>query len=162
MPVSTRQSSKRSDDPTSTSSAGAESKTGFNAYNITTPLLVFFAITHTIGGVFKENDFGPAANAIMKAMKTEAFVFYGAHRTLHDFHKGFGLGCTIFLTMSAALSWVLSRSSNKGHSEVLKPVKWILFLSHVANTALCFMYFFIPPMVVSTVLAGLLGWECLN
>ena len=96
----------------------------------------------------------------MKAMKTGAFDLYGARRTLHDFYMGFGLGCTVFLAMSAALSWVLSRFSGEEHEGVLRPVKWILFLAHAANTVLCFRYFFIPPMLVSSVITGLLGWEC--
>ncbi|OAP57450.1 hypothetical protein AYL99_08188 [Fonsecaea erecta] len=160
-----------------------------NTYKFTTPLLVFFASTHTIGGLLLPSDFGVEGNAVFSAMQTVRFDFMGSRRTLHDFYMGFGLGMTVFLFTSAAVSWVLSSfpgtkphassawSEAKGEvkkvdddngsgelslKELLSMLKWILFVSNFANMLLCYVYFFVPPMVVSTVIAAFLGWECLK
>ncbi|KIW33847.1 uncharacterized protein PV07_00664 [Cladophialophora immunda] len=207
MPVSTRQSVRpkptkdlpSSDvaSPSPTPSSPISRLLEMNTYKLTTPLLVFFATTHTIGGLLLSNDFGVEGNALFSAMQTVSFDFMGSRRTLHDFYMGFGLGVTVFLFMSAALSWALSVYSSRAAAgtmllssprretkaearkvddvhgnmaigsksdlsleELLSALKWILFLSNFANMLLCYVYFFIPPMVVSTVIAALLGWEC--
>lgn len=167
-----------------------------NTYTFTTPLLIFFAITHTVGGLLYPNDYGPAGNAAYMAMRTAQFDFFGARRTLHDFYMGFGLMCTVFLLMSAAISWYLGKlvaavvgEKGKGagpggsrrrrlddvdgvdnvdvdHDRVMetfvRPIQWILFVSHIANMMLCYVYFFVPPMFVSTLITLLLGWECVK
>ena len=205
MPVSTRQSAR----PKLTSSETPPSNTAFlsqsslssklvplNAYNLTTPLLIFFAVTHTVAGLILPNDFGVEADATFSAMQSVRFNFMGSLRTLHDFYMGFGLGVTIFLCMSTALSWVLSVHPNTNMSrsaaragtsegeakhaddgdsdgnegmrskedirekEFVRMLKWIPFLNNFANMLLCYVYFFVPPMVVSTLVAALMGWEC--
>ncbi|EXJ75092.1 uncharacterized protein A1O5_01788 [Cladophialophora psammophila CBS 110553] len=208
MPVSTRQSVRPK--PTSTEPLSSNTLSplqsslfsrllAMNTYKLTAALLIFFATTHTIGGLLLPNDFGVEGNALFSAMQTVRFNFMGRLRTLHDFYMGFGLGATVFLSMSAALSWVLSvhpsttghttaqrfasRSAMKGEAkkvdegdgnvvirgkeeerleELLSRLKWILFVSNFANMLLCYVYFFVPPMVVSTAIAVLLGLECLK
>ncbi|KIW98092.1 uncharacterized protein Z519_01676 [Cladophialophora bantiana CBS 173.52] len=208
MPVSTRQSVRPkhiSTEPLSSNTLSPSQSSLFsrllvmNMYKLTAALLIFFATTHTIGGLLLPNDFGVEGNALFSAMQTVRFNFMGRLRTLHDFYMGFGLGATVFLSMSAALSWVLSahptttghtmalrfapRSEPKGEAkraddgdgnaatrgqegmrleELLSTLKWILFLSNFVNMLLCYVYFFVPPMVVSTVIAALLGLECLK
>jgi hypothetical protein len=151
MPVSTRKSTQ----PTT---PGSNARTKINVYHISTLLLLFFAVNHTIGGLFTTYDFGTAANAVFAGMKSSTFDFFGSRRTYYDFYLGFGLYATVFLLFSAALSWQLSRFPNH---EVLQPVKWILFLAQVANVVLSWRYFFIAPVIVSTIITFLLGWGLL-
>ncbi|KIY01353.1 uncharacterized protein Z520_02905 [Fonsecaea multimorphosa CBS 102226] len=195
MPVSTRRTvrSKPSTAPTAPNTASpspAPSPSSLysrlsemNTYKITTLLLTFFAATHTVFGLILPNDFGVEGNDVFSAMQTVRFNFMGSRRTLHDFYMGFGLGVTVFLCMSATLSWILSvypdtagsaawgltkadakeiedGNAELGLARIVGMLKWVLFMSNLAHMVLCYVYLFIPPMVVSTVIAALLGWEC--
>ena len=51
-----------------------------SAYAVATALLVFFAATHTAGGLFGKADFGPAAAAVFASMRTVTFSANGAPR----------------------------------------------------------------------------------
>lgn len=120
------------------------------------------------------HDHGPQGNSVLASMKIVHFDFNGSQRSFYDFHLGFGYMASVFLLFSAALSWHLGRvveevKKQKGKGEkkanekdlkALKPVAWCLFLSFIPTTVLSWRFFFAGPGVFSTVIAGLLGWEC--
>lgn len=129
-----------------------------NIYHVTTGLLLVFAAAHTIGGLLTEFDLGPEPNAAMLAMKTAHFQFFGFNRTFYDFYFGFGLMATLFLLLSAALSWTISQAPR---NSTLGSIKWWLFISQALTMVLAWTYFFTQPVVVSTLITLLLGYGCL-
>jgi len=138
-------------------------------------LLVVFAAGHTYGGLIMSHDHGPQGNSVLSSMKTVRFNFNGSQCSFYGLYLGFGYIATVFLLLSAALSWHLGRvvekvekkrkvkGKEKGNEEVLKalrPVAWALFLSFIPTAWLSSRFFFAGPGMFSTVIAGLLGWEC--
>src|SRR4051794_41656376 len=73
---------------------------------IASVLTFIHAALHTIGGVF-----GGAAPGVQQAtvavMKANEFAAMGAMRSYWDFHMGFGLAVSVFLTMEAVVFWQL-------------------------------------------------------
>jgi len=92
-------------------------------------------------------------------MKSVHFDFHGTDCTFYGFHMGFGLMATVFLLFSASVTWVLAESKATDRA-ALRPIAWALFLAHVPSTALSWTYFFAGPGVFSTLIVGLMGWEC--
>jgi hypothetical protein len=129
-------------------------------YRLATYLLLIFCTAHTFGGLLFPSSNGPAGDAVLASMKSVHFTFNGADCTYYGFHLGFGLMASVFLLFSAALTWHLSRFP--GGNPVLRPVAWALFLAHVPTMVLSWQYFFAGPGISSTVIALLLGWECLT
>jgi hypothetical protein len=127
-------------------------------YRLATYLLVIFSTAHTFGGLFFPPSTGPAGDAVRASMKSVHFTFNGADCTFYAFHLGFGLMATVFLLLSAALTWHLGRFPSG--NPVLRPVAWAVFLAYVPTTLLSWRYFFAGPGVFSTLITLLLGWEC--
>ena len=130
-------------------------------------LLLLFAAAHTYGGLIMSHDHGSQGNSVLASMKTVHFNFNGSQCSFYGFYLGFGYMASVFLLFSAALSWHLGRvveeEKRKGNEEVLKalrPVAWGLFLSFIPTAWLSWRFFFAGPGVFSTIIAGLLGWEC--
>ena len=129
-------------------------------YQIATYLLLIFCTGHTLGGLFFAPSKGPAADAVLASMKAVHFRFNGADCTYYGAHLGFGLLTSVFLLLSAALTWHLGRFP--GGNAALRPVAWALFVAFVPTTLLSWWYFFAGPALLSLLVASLLGWECLT
>jgi hypothetical protein len=67
---------------------------------------------------------------------------------------------SVFFLVAAAIAWYLGGRS-RAEQRALKPVVWALFLGNVANAAIAWRWFFIVPQIFATVVAVLLGYECL-
>jgi hypothetical protein len=130
-------------------------------YRIASYLLLFFAFTHTAGGLFGPHEFGEAAQTVFKAMRDVSFPAMGATRTWYDFWLGFGLVCTLFLLLSAVMAFHLGGMTPAARRPIA-PICWAFFIAQVANAALSFAYFFAPPGVTATIVAALIGYECVR
>lgn len=130
-------------------------------YRISACLLVVFATMHTLGGLFGPHRFGAEAEAVFASMKAVEFTARGATCSWYGFWLGFGLITTLFLLFSAAISWYLGGldPGDRGRSP---PLGWALFVSQVAMAVLSWVYFFPPPGVIATLVAGLVGIECVR
>ncbi len=118
-------------------------------YNAASVLLVLFAGTHTYGMYYPPTR-RATVDTVTFAMRNVHFDVMGMNRTLWDFYFGFGMLLTVFLLFSAFLSW---RLGSLAASPSLRPLAWSFALCHVAVAALCWIYFFPAPAIVSSVVA---------
>lgn len=130
-------------------------------YRLATYLLLFFAVAHTAGGLFGQREGGAEAEAVFRAMKVVKFPMMGATCSWYGFWLGFGLLVTVFLLFAAAITWQLDRLGRERRRPFL-PIAWALFASMVVTAGLSWAYFFAPPGITSTLVAILVGVECVR
>ncbi len=133
----------------------------FNLYRICSYLLVIFFLSHTFGGMLSHADHGVAADGVLSLMKSVDFEIMGSTVTWGGMYLGFGLLFSVFLLFSAVLTWHLGGLDEKARAALL-PVSWALFASFVAVAVLGWVYFFIAPQIVGTVIVVLLGAACVK
>ena len=86
------------------------------------------------------------------ALKATQFQVQGMTRTYWDFFSGFGFFVTVLLFFSAILAFQLAGLS-KESLRSLRVVTWAFALSFVMITLLTWRYFFIAPLVFSSLVA---------
>jgi uncharacterized membrane protein YjdF len=122
---------------------------------IASVLTFIHAVLHTIGGVFGKVEPGPAAVAV-EAMKTNQFLLMGHMRSFWDFHRGFGLGFTIFLTAEAVLFWQLG-SLAKTDPQRLRPIMATFLVAYTVLAMNSYTYFFLAPVITEILIAACLA-----
>ncbi len=122
-------------------------------YRIASVLLVLFAAGHTLG--FRRVDPRWGIDATIGALKATQFQVQGFTRSYWGFYTGFGLFVTVLLVFVGILAWQLG-ALPKDTLRSLRVVTWALALSFVAVTLLSWRYFFIAPLVFSSVIAACL------
>lgn len=123
-------------------------------------LTLIHSITHTIGGVYGAPAPG-AQQAAVDAMKANTFPIMGVTRSYWDFHMGFGLGFTIFLTVEAIVFWLLGNVARNSDAD-LRPVLATFLVGYVALAINSFVYFFAPPVIVELLISACLGMAILS
>ena len=128
-------------------------------YRIAAFVFVLFALGHTYGFL---NLRVPSAegHAVYDAMNTVHFEVRGRSYTYGGFYRGFGLSCTVSLVFWAFLSWHLG-SLARSAPNAIGGLGWAFFVVQLAGVVLSFVYFGVPPMVLSavvTVLVGAAAW----
>jgi hypothetical protein len=118
-------------------------------YHIAAVLLAIFAVGHTLG--FRRVDPRWDADAVVRSMETVRFPVQGFRRTYWDLYVGFGLFVTILLLFSAILAWELGRTSPE-LVRALPLVRWTFAVAYAGVTLLNWRYFFIAPIVFSTLI----------
>ena len=114
-------------------------------------LALVHSILHTIGGVFGKP---PAGTATMVAATMRlTFPVLGAMRSYADFYRGMGLAVTIFLTMDAAILWLLA-SLSKSDAVRLRPVLAVFLLGYLALALNAFTFFFSGPVIAEILIVG--------
>lgn len=132
-----------------------------NPFRLASYLLLLFCLGHTRGGVLAIPSFGTAGDSVLAMMKSVHFRCMSSDCTWFGFYAGFGLFASIFLFLSAALTWYLGGLSPSARRALL-PITWMLFLAQAAGAVLAWTYFFLAPQVFSTAIAGLLGFEAVR
>jgi hypothetical protein len=122
-------------------------------YKISSLLLAFFGITHTIGMFRPRED--EAARAVAESMRSVRFDVMGFNRSFQDFYMGFGLVTTVYLLFSAVLAWQLAGLAG-AHARIVRTLAWPLIITQVAVTVLCWTNFFYPPAITSTLITAFL------
>ncbi len=124
-------------------------------YRIAALVFVLFALGHTYGflSLRPPSDEG---RAVYNAMNTVHFVVNGRSYTYGNFYRGFGLSCTVSLIFSAFLSWYLGELA-RSTPAAIGALGWTFFAVQLASVVLSFLYFAPPPMVLSALVAILLG-----
>jgi hypothetical protein len=130
-------------------------------YRLASYLLVLFCLGHTAGGMISQQSVGPAGDAVFAQMKAVRFELNGSTCTYYGFWFGFGLTVSAFLILSAVATWTLAAVPAEAWRYV-RPIAWVLFLSHAFNTVLAWKYFFAMPGVFSTVITVLMGVEAVR
>ena len=124
-------------------------------YRISSGLLALFALGHTIG--FRRVDPQWNADSVVNGMRTVNFHVLGFDRSYWDFLSGFGFFASVFLVFSAILAWQFGSMSREALAAI-PVVRWSFAACFVLIAVLTWRYFFIPPAVLSTLVAlGLVG-----
>jgi hypothetical protein len=124
-------------------------------YRIAAIVFVLFALGHTYGFLSLRPP-SEEARAVYAAMDTVHFVVDGRSYTYGGFYRGFGLSCTVSMIFSAFLCWHLAGLARSNPASI-GALGWVLFGIQLAGVALSFIYFGPPPMVLSALLAVVLG-----
>jgi hypothetical protein len=112
------------------------------------------AILHTVGGVFGKPVSAQAA--MIAAQMRYRFEVFGVMRSYADFYRGMGLTVTIFLTMDAAVLWVLA-SMAKSDSARLRPVLAVFCVGYIAFTLNSLAFFFSGPVIAEILIVLCIG-----
>jgi len=116
-------------------------------------LTLIHSVLHTVGGVFSK-PVNAAAAAVAANMRTP-FPVLGVTRSYSDFYLGMGLAVTIFLTMDAALLWVLSHMA-KTDGVRLRPLIFLFAFGYLASAFNSYLLFFAFPVITELLIAGFL------
>ena len=119
-------------------------------YRVASVLLVLFGLGHQFG--FRRIDPRWGVDSAIGALKAAHFEVQGMTRTYWDFFSGFGLFVTVLLFFAAILAFQLGGLS-KETLRSLGLVTWAFALSFVVISVLTWRYFFIVPLVLSSLVA---------
>jgi hypothetical protein len=119
-------------------------------YRIASVLLVLFAAGHTLGFTKVLPEWG--VDSLVGSMKSMHFVAQGFTRSYWDFYVGFGLFATVFLLFAGVLCWQLA-GLNAETLRSIGGICWTLAACFVAIAFMSWKYFFIAPIVFSSLVA---------
>lgn len=125
-------------------------------FRITAIMFLIFAAGHTFGFLsFKPTS--PEGLAVMEAMDRIHFTSQGKTFSYGDWYRGFGLTATMSMLFEVFLAWHLGTMAKRAARDV-KPLGWAFFAWQLPSLVLSFVYFGIPPMVLSTLVTALIAW----
>lgn len=121
------------------------------ALRITSWLMIFHAIGHSIGlsGWKKTSD--PVREQVIVQMTRHKFPFMGASRSMAEYYEGFGYAATISMVMIAILFWILGEGSEAERMLTKKII--ITFSIGLLAWGVDELIFFFPFAAVNTLLA---------
>ena len=119
-------------------------------YRVASVLLVLFGIGHQFG--FRRVDPRWGVDSAIGALKATQFQVQGMARTYWDFFSGFGFFVTVLLFFSAILAFQLAGLSKESLRN-LSLVTWAFAVSFVVIALLTWRYFFIAPLIFSSLVA---------
>jgi uncharacterized protein YndB with AHSA1/START domain len=131
-----------------------------NPFRLATYILVLFCLGHTMGALVNIPSFGAQGDAVLAAMQSTHFRCQTSDCTWFGFYMGFGILVSIFFLASAAITWYLGGLDATAQRR-LAPLAWTMFLSHAGSAVVAWIYFFVAPLVFATLVAVLLGYQCL-
>jgi hypothetical protein len=122
-------------------------------------IFVLFALGHTFGFLrFKPAT--PEGLAVKTAMDAVRFPFGNATRTYGELYRGFGLFVTAYLLFSALFAWKLP-SILASSPETYRVLAGGFLAVQIASAALSWIYFALPPAVLSSAVVLCLAWGML-
>jgi len=113
-------------------------------YRISSVLLLLFDVGHTLG--FRQSDPKWGVDTLLVSMRSIHFDVQGFSRTYWDLFVGSGFFVSVFLLFSAVLAWQLGGLSAETLALMRGPA-WTLALCFAAVTVLCWIYFFMLPII---------------
>ena len=119
-------------------------------YRVASVLLVLFGLGHQFG--FRRVDPRWGVDSAIGALKATQFQVQGMTRTYWDFFSGFGFFVTVLLFFSAILAFQLAGLSKESLRN-LSLVTWAFAVSFVVIALLTWRYFFIAPLIFSSLVA---------
>ncbi len=123
-------------------------------YRMAAVLFVLFAVGHTYGFLTLRPP--SAEGRAYDAMNTVRFEIDGRSFTYGAFYRGFGLSCTASMILSAFLCWHLGGLARSAPAAI-GALGWVFFTVQVVGVVLSFLYFGPPPMVLSALVAAMVG-----
>lgn len=120
-------------------------------YRLVSGLLVLFALGHTLG--FNRVDPAWGVTAPIAELQRITFTAQSTPgRTYWGFYLGFGYFCSVLMVLAAALAWQLGSLPNDVLQR-MQPFLWAFAVAFVANIAITWRFFFVAPVVFSTLIA---------
>ena len=116
-------------------------------YRIAAVLILLLDLGHSAGYPWSD----PAWGVDLSAIRSSHFMILGFSRTYWDFYVGFGLLFSACLLLAAILAWQLS-SLPPQTLPLVRITAWAMSLCFAAITVLSWMYFFILPIALSSVI----------
>src|SRR5262249_8128435 len=95
---------------------------------------------------------GPEVDAVVASMHNARFDIMGFTRSVYDFYFGFGILLSAYLLFTAVMAWQLGRLSAEAPAAA-RALTWPFALLQVVVCALCWVYFFLAPDIVSSLAA---------
>jgi len=124
-------------------------------YRVASILFVLFALGHTYGFLsFRPSS--PEGRAVYDAMNSVHLVERGQSYTYGGFYRGFGLSATTSMLFWAFLCWHHGELA-RTNPAAIGALGWAFFAVQVAGAVLSFLYFGPPAMVLSLLVALLVG-----
>ena len=124
-------------------------------FRITAVFFVIFALGHTFGFLsFKAPT--QEGIAVFESMNTVHFEVGHKIFSYGGWYRGFGLSATASMLFEAFLAWYLGAIAKRGTHGV-KPIGWVFFAWQIFGAVLAWIYFGLPPMVLSVVVTLLIG-----
>src|SRR5262245_18307479 len=120
-------------------------------YRISAVLILLFAIGHSSGYPWSD----PSWHVDVGPMRSSHFQILGASRTYWDFYIGFGLIVGAFLLLAAIVTWQLGDLPAQARP-FMRGTAWALPLCFAAVSVLNCLYFFVIPIVFSSVITACL------
>jgi hypothetical protein len=124
-------------------------------YRIAAFVFALFALGHTYGFLSLRAP-SAEARAVFDTMNTVHFEVAGRSFSYGGFYRGFGFSCTVSMVLSAFLSWHLGELARSAPSAI-GALGWVFFTAQLAGVVLSFLYFGLPPMVLSALVAAIVG-----
>jgi hypothetical protein len=116
---------------------------------------LFFFTGHSSGYPWTP-DTGPAASAVVDAMKGHTFDVVGSIRTFWDFYIGFGLAISLFQLMQAVVLWQLAGIA-RVNAVGVRPIIAVFCIAYFINALLAVKFLFVIPVVTSVVISLILA-----
>jgi hypothetical protein len=124
-------------------------------YRIAVFVFPLFAAGHTYGFLSLRVP-SAEGRAVYDAMNTVHFELDGGSYSYGGFYRGFGLSCTVSLLFWAFLSWHLGELARSAPIAIGR-LGWAFFIVQLTGVVLSFRYFGLPPMVLSALVAAIVG-----
>lgn len=124
-------------------------------YRIAAVIFMLFAVGHTYGFLTMRPP-SLEGRSVYDAMNSVRFALGGRSYSYGEFYRGFGLSCTVSMLFSALVAWYLAGLARSAPGAI-GGLGWVLFAAQLPGVVLSFLYFGVPPMVLSTMVAVLLG-----
>jgi hypothetical protein len=116
-------------------------------YRIAAILLLLLDAGHTSGFPWSDPKWG----VDLGSMQSTHFYIMGFSRTYWDFYVGFGLFVSVILLLAVALAWQLGGLPPESLA-LMRGTAWTFALCFAAITALNWKYFFMAPIVFSSLI----------
>ena len=116
-------------------------------YRIAAVLLLLFDAGHTSGFPWSDAKWGVDLGSV----RSTHFNIMGFSRTYCDFYVGFGLFVSVFVLLAVVLAWQLGGLPPESLA-LMRGTAWAFALCFAAITVLTLKYFFILPIVFTSVI----------
>jgi hypothetical protein len=118
-------------------------------FRIAAVLILLFDVGHTLA--FRQPDPQWGVDALLGSMQSIHFVVQGFNRTYWDLFVGTGFNVSVFLLFLAIIAWQLGGLPSTALS-LMRRTGWALVLCFFAVTILSWRYFFLLPIVFSSLI----------
>ena len=120
-------------------------------YRSVSVLLILFALGHTLGFNRVDPTWG-VSTPIAELQKITFTAQATPGRTYWGFYLGFGYFCSVLMVLAAALAWQLGSLPTE-LLQRMQPFLWAFAIAFVANIVITWKFFFMAPVIFSTLIA---------